>query len=73
MSDGDGVEHRLVKVESQISIHEAVCAERYQSILSTSSELKQGLKSVNTQIVSIGLLLLCGMAGILGQMVFFGE
>jgi len=63
---------RIHRVEAQISTHEAVCAERYQNILATSSELKHGLKAVNAQILSIGFLLLCGMAGILAQMVFFG-
>lgn len=73
MTEDNSLNERIHRVETQISTHEAVCAERYQNILATSSDLKQSLKIINGQMLSVGLLLLCGMAGILGQMVFFSE
>jgi hypothetical protein len=56
---------RLRGVETKQSTHEAVCAERYAGIMQITTEMKSDFKSLNKQLVALGVLIISGMAGIL--------
>jgi hypothetical protein len=51
-------EGRLRDVESRVDTHEAVCSERYKQIFNQ-------LKSTDSLIRTIGVLLVGGMAGVI--------
>jgi hypothetical protein len=63
-------EARLRTVEQTISTHEAVCAERYQGIISTHADIRHDLKATKALLIKIGLALMGGMALILSKLVF---
>jgi hypothetical protein len=66
----DDNEARLRTVEQTISTHEAVCAERYQGIISTHADIRSDLKATKSLLTKIGLALMGGMALILSKLVF---
>lgn len=51
-------EGRLRDVESRVETHEAVCSERYKQIFNQ-------LRSTDSLIRTIGVLLVTGMAGVI--------
>lgn len=55
----------------QISTHEAVCVERYNSILATHADIKREINSTNKLIRTVGYGLLAGMAAILVHQLFY--
>lgn len=57
-SDRDDWEGRLRDVESRVDTHEAVCSERYKQIFNQ-------LRSTDSLIRTIGVLLVTGMAGVI--------
>lgn len=67
------MDNRLRIVEKQVDTHEAVCAERYKSILTTHSEIKHSMAKSDALLIKIGLALMGGMALILGKMVLHGS
>jgi len=82
MTDPDTWPARLRKVESDISSHEAVCAERYErlrhdhlalrdAITSNSKEFGKRVDAIQHLLVKIAFALMTGMAGILATLVFF--
>ena len=58
MSEHIDLEARLRDVESRVDTHEAVCSERYKQIFNQ-------LKDTDSLIRTIGVLLVCGMAGVI--------
>jgi hypothetical protein len=62
---------RLRKVEMSQGTHEAVCAERYNGILNTHSDIKREMHSINKLIRGVGFSLLGGMALILVHQLFY--
>lgn len=70
MSEISEIYDRLRHVETKQQTHEAVCAERYTGIMQITGDLKQDFKAFNSRLLSIGILLLAGMAGILARLVF---
>ncbi len=72
------MEARLREVErdantslTRMDGHEKLCAERYNGIIATHQRLESGLGRISGRLISIGILLLAGMAGILIKLVFF--
>jgi hypothetical protein len=61
---------RLRDVESKVTTHEAVCAERYQQIVDGAKNMRDELASTNQLIRVVALMLLAGMAGVLISLVF---
>ena len=57
-ADREDWEGRLRDVESRVDTHEAVCSERYKQIFNQ-------LKSTDSLIRTIGVLLVAGMAGVI--------
>ena len=64
------VYNRLRLVESQITTHEAVCAERYAGILKANADIKSNMNTLTNTLIGLGSALLAGMATILTKMVF---
>ncbi len=82
MTDPDTWPSRLRKVESDLSSHEAVCAERYErlrddhkglrlSIATYRDDMNKRVDAIQALLLKIAFALLTGMAGILATMVFF--
>ena len=63
-------DYRLRDVESKVTTHEAVCAERYQQIVDGAKNMRDELASTNQLIRVVALMLLTGMAGVLISLVF---
>jgi len=61
---------RLRAVESHLTTHEAVCAERYNGIMANQTDIRSDLKGTKTLLINIGLTLLGGMALIMAKLVF---
>lgn len=53
---------RLRKVEMQVGTHEAVCAERYKSIVEQHTSIRADQAKTNGLLITIGIALLGGMA-----------
>jgi len=64
------VYNRLRVVESQITTHEAVCAERYAGILKANSDIKSNMMTLTITLIGMGVALMGGMATILAKIVF---
>jgi hypothetical protein len=64
------IENRLRAVESHLTTHEAVCAERYSGIILNQTDIRSDLKATKTLLINIGLALLGGMALIMAKLVF---
>jgi len=64
------VYNRLRVVESQITTHEAVCAERYAGILKANSDIKSNMKTLTITLIGMGVAIMGGMATILAKIVF---
>ena len=64
------LECRIRDVESKVSTHEAVCAERYQRLVEGAKTTHDEVISTNGLIRVVGLGLLAGMAGVLISQVF---
>lgn len=62
---------RLRKAEMQIGTHEAVCAERYNGILSTHADIKREMHSIQKMIRTVGYSIIAGMAAILVHQLFY--
>ena len=58
VDDRQDLEARLRDAESRIDTHEAVCSERYRQIFNQ-------LKSTDSLIRTIGVMLVAGMAGVI--------
>lgn len=58
VDDRQDLEARLRDAESRIDTHEAVCSERYKQIFNQ-------LKSTDSLIRTIGVMLVAGMAGVI--------
>jgi hypothetical protein len=58
VDDRHDLEARLRDAESRIDTHEAVCSERYKQIFNQ-------LKSTDSLIRTIGVMLVAGMAGVI--------
>jgi hypothetical protein len=69
MADGE-VYNRLRVVESQITTHEAVCAERYAGILKANADIKSNMMTLTITLIGMGVALMGGMATILAKIVF---
>ena len=69
MSDVN-TDERLRAVEQHLSTHEAVCAERYNGIITNQTDIRSDLKATKTLLINIGLALLGGMALIMAKLVF---
>ena len=63
-------DYRLRDVESKVTTHEAVCAERYQQIVDGAKNMRDELASTNQLIRVVGLMLVAGMASVLISLVF---
>jgi hypothetical protein len=64
------VYNRLRVVESQITTHEAVCAERYAGILKANADIKSNMMTLTITLIGMGVALMGGMATILAKIVF---
>lgn len=63
---------RLRHVEQQLNTHEAVCAERYHNIISSTDKLAGDFGRMTGLLTKVGMALMLGMAGILAKLVFGG-
>lgn len=59
------MEDRMRIMESTVSTHEAVCAERYTGIINTHKEIKRDMDKLHGLLIKGILTLLGGMAAIL--------
>lgn len=66
-----GTEHEARTAINRMDAHEDICALRYAGIIDTHNELKKDIAKVNNWLLTIGLLLLSGMATILVKLQFF--
>jgi len=69
-TDARDTEMRLRTVETNLTTHEAVCAERYYHILEDLKTVKHNMSATNRIILGIGLALMAGMATILTEILF---
>jgi hypothetical protein len=70
MAEDTALESRVRILETQVTTHEAVCAERYAHIASTSAGLQTNFTELRNLITKVALLLIAGMGGILATVVF---
>jgi hypothetical protein len=69
MADSE-IYDRLRIVETQVTTHEAVCAERYAGIIKTNSEIKGNISTLTVTLVGMGIAIIGGMATILAKILF---
>ena len=70
MTENSEIYDRLREVEIKQSTHEAVCVERYGSLIISAGKLEKSIEETNRLLIGGGLLLMSGMAGILAKIVF---
>lgn len=76
MTDFEGRERRedtLNSLDRRFSMHEVVCAERYETICKAAKTNAEGLAKLNSLVLAIGGTLICGMATLIIALVWKGH
>lgn len=63
-------EDMLTAIDRRLSMHEVVCAERYKGIEAAAQAAAKGLENMKGLVIKIGATMICGMATIIGVLVW---
>lgn len=68
MNSLDRREDTLTALDRRFSMHEAVCAERYENICKAAEVTNQGLSDLRVLVMRVAAFLIVSMLGLIGTL-----